>query len=59
MRFTVTLDLDVAMNLKKLMTVENLTFKHAVNQALLRGLRELERQERSRKTKRALDGGLK
>jgi hypothetical protein len=59
MRFTVTLDADVTLNLKKLMAAEKLTFKDAVNQTLLRGLRELERHERSRKTRRLIGGGLK
>ena len=52
MRFNVTLDADVALNLKKLMATEKLTFKDAVNQTLLRGLQELERQEKSNKPKR-------
>jgi len=58
MRITVTLDPDVALNLKKLMTAEKLAFKDAVNHTMVRGLRALERQEK-KKTKRALDGGAK
>jgi hypothetical protein len=38
MRFTVTLDADVAKNLKKLMSKDKLTFKEAVNKTMLRGL---------------------
>jgi hypothetical protein len=37
MRFTVTLDPDVALDLKKLMAAERLTFKGAVNQTMLWG----------------------
>ncbi len=59
MRFTVTLDSDVTLNLKKLMAAEKLTFKDAVNQTIVRGLRVLERQERMKRTKKAMDGGLK
>jgi hypothetical protein len=39
MRITVTLDPDVAKNLKKLMLKDELTFKEAVNKTLLLGLR--------------------
>lgn len=54
MRFTVTLDPDVAMNLKKPMAAEKLTFKKAVNQSLLRGLHALDRQEK-KNSKKATD----
>jgi hypothetical protein len=59
MRFTVTLDSDVALNLKKLMAVERLTFKDAVNQTMVRGFSLLERQRGTKKTKKSLDGGVK
>jgi hypothetical protein len=57
MRFTVTLDPDVALDLKRLMAAEKLSFKDAVNQTMLRGFQVLERKRR--KTKKAIDGGFK
>jgi hypothetical protein len=58
MRFTVTLDHDVALDLKKVMAAEKLSFKDAVNQTMLRGFDALERQKK-KETKKAKDGGLK
>ncbi len=45
MRFTVTLDPDVAKDLKKLMSTDKLKFKDAVNQTLVRGFSALEAAE--------------
>ena len=55
MRFTVTLDPDVALDLKKLTAAEKLTFKDAVNQTMLRGLHALEQHEKENPKK----GGVK
>jgi hypothetical protein len=41
MRVTVTLDPDVAKDIKKLMLIEGATFKEVVNKTLLRGLNVL------------------
>jgi mRNA-degrading endonuclease RelE of RelBE toxin-antitoxin system len=45
MRFTVTLDSDVAKDLRKLMAKDKLKFKEALNQPLQRGLSALEASE--------------
>ncbi len=45
MRITTTLDPDVVLALKKLMAAENLSFKDAVNQTLVVGLRAIEEDE--------------
>jgi hypothetical protein len=58
MRFIVTLDPDVALDLKKLMA-EKLAFKDAVNQTMLSGLHALEREEGKKSPKKAKDGGVK
>jgi mRNA-degrading endonuclease RelE of RelBE toxin-antitoxin system len=47
MRISVTLDSDVARDLKKLMAKDRLKFKDAVNQTLLRGLSALEEAEKT------------
>ena len=47
MRFTVTLDPDVAKDLKKLMSKNKLKFKDAVNQTLVRGFNALEAAEKA------------
>jgi hypothetical protein len=44
-RITTTLDPDVVSAIKKLMTTENLSFKDAVNQMLVLGLRAIEEAE--------------
>ena len=49
MRFTVTLDADVAADLQKLMSKNKLKFKDAVNQTLVRGLIALEAAEKAEK----------
>jgi mRNA-degrading endonuclease RelE of RelBE toxin-antitoxin system len=46
MRFTVTLDPDVAKDLKRLMSKNKLKFKDAVNQTLVRGLSALDAVEK-------------
>ena len=46
MRTTLTLDPDVAVNVKKRMAEENLTFKETVNQALRYGLKEVGKQKK-------------
>jgi RNase adaptor protein for sRNA GlmZ degradation len=46
MRTTLTLDPDVAMNVKKRMAEEKLTFKETVNQALRHGLKEVGKQKK-------------
>jgi len=46
MRTTLTLDLDVAMKLKKRMADKKLTLKETVNQALRYGLKEVEKEKK-------------
>jgi mRNA-degrading endonuclease RelE of RelBE toxin-antitoxin system len=55
MRFTVTFDPDVAKDLKKLMSKNQLKFKDAANRKLLRGLIALEAAEKAEKP-RAIGG---
>jgi hypothetical protein len=55
MRFTVTLDPDVATGLKKLMSKDKLKFKEAVNQTIVRGLSALDAADRAKKP-RAKEG---
>ena len=46
MRTTLTLDPDVAMNLKRHMAEKNVTFKEAVNQALRSGLKVVAKEKK-------------
>jgi hypothetical protein len=46
MRTTLTLDPDVAMNLKRHMAEKNVTFKEAVNQALRSGLNVVAKEKK-------------
>jgi hypothetical protein len=46
MRTTLTLDPDVAMNIKKRMAEQKLTFKETVNQTLRDGLKEAAKKKR-------------
>jgi hypothetical protein len=48
----VTLDPDVAKNLKRLMSKDKLTFKDAVNQTLMHGLKALDPAYKARTAKR-------
>jgi hypothetical protein len=46
MRTTVTLDPDVAMNIKKRMADKNLSFKETLNQTLRHGLKVVEKEKK-------------
>jgi hypothetical protein len=55
MRFTVTLDPDVATGLKKLMSKDKLKFKDAVNQTLVRGLGALDAADNAKEPRKKGD----